>query len=161
MGKKLRLLVEGIRQTEGRVEPRSQIQDKWGPRSRGVNGEAATRVKGSEYTKLINIFVLLRSLLQVSLMSQPSATSSRTSPSLMSVEIAPWIMEEMEERREREKIMWRRNARLARDRREAEELEARAVEEAAYPVVRARMGAVGDGRERSQVRLVLVYFIQT
>ena len=79
----------------------------------------------------------------------------------MSVEIAPWIMEEMEERREREKIMWRRNARLARDRREAEELEARAADEGSYPVVRARMGAVGDGRGRSQVRLVLVYFIET
>ena len=68
----------------------------------------------------------------------------------------------MEERREREKIMWRRNARLARDRREAAELEARAVEEAAeYPVVRARVGAVGEGRERSQVSLVLVCFFQT
>ena len=77
----------------------------------------------------------------------------------MSVEIAPWVVEEMEERREREKIMWRRNARLARDRREAAESEARAVEEAAYPV-RARMGAVGDGRERSQVSLVLVCLFQ-
>ena len=50
--------------------------------------------------------------------------------------------------------MWRRNARLARDQREAEELEARAREEELYPVVRATMGAVGDGRERKQVRLV-------
>ena len=49
--------------------------------------------------------------------------------------------------------MWRRNARLARDRREAEEREARAREEEAYPVVRATYGAVGDGRERKQVRL--------
>ena len=105
---------------------------------------------------MINIFVLFRSLLQVSLKSQPSATSSRTSPALMSVEIAPEIMEEIQERREREKIMWRRNARLARDRREAEELEARAAEEVNYPVVRARMGAVGDGRGRNQVRLVLI-----
>ena len=49
--------------------------------------------------------------------------------------------------------MWRRNARLARDRREAEEREARAREEELYPVVRASIGAVGDGRERKQVRL--------
>ena len=52
--------------------------------------------------------------------------------------------------------MWRRNARLARDRREAEEREARAREEETYPVVRASVGAVRDGsgwRERKQVRL--------
>ena len=49
--------------------------------------------------------------------------------------------------------MWRRNARLARDQREAGEHEARAREEELYPVVKASMGAVGDGRERKQVRL--------
>ena len=87
---------------------------------------------------------------------QPSATSSRSSPSLMSVEISPEIMEEIEERREQEKIMWRKGARLARDRRVAEETEARAREEEQYPVVRATMGAVGDGRGRNQVRLVLI-----
>ena len=87
---------------------------------------------------------------------QPSATSSRHSPSLMSVEIPLNIMEEIEERREQEKIMWRRGARLARDRRVAEEMEARAREEEQYPVVRATMGAVGDGRGRNQVRLVLI-----
>ena len=75
---------------------------------------------------------------------------------MMSVEISPAIMEEIEERREQEKIMWRRNARLARDRRVAEELEARAQEEEPYPVVRVTMGAVGDGRGRNQVRLVLI-----
>ena len=53
----------------------------------------------------------------------------------MSVEISPEIMEEIEERREQEKIMWRRSARLARDRRVAEELESRAREEEQYPVV--------------------------
>ena len=73
----------------------------------------------------------------------------------MSVVISPEIMEEVEERREQEKIMWRRSARLARDRRVAEELEARAREEQ-YPVVRPTMGAVGDGRGRKQVRLVLI-----
>ena len=61
----------------------------------------------------------------------------------------------MEDQREREKIMWRRNVRLARDRREAEEREARAREEESYPVVRATYGAVGDGRERKQVRLTI------
>ena len=74
----------------------------------------------------------------------------------MSVEISPAIMEEIEERREQEKILWRRNARLARDRRVAEELEAKAQEEEPYPVVHATMGAVGDGRGRNQVRLVLI-----
>ena len=74
----------------------------------------------------------------------------------MSVEIAPEIVEEIEERREQERIMWRRSARLARDQRVAEELEARAREEEQYPVVRATVGAVGDGRERKQVRLVLI-----
>ena len=69
------------------------------------------------------------------------------------MEIAPEIIDEMEDRRERERILWRRNARLARDRREAEEHEARAREEEPYPVVRASIGAVGDGRERKQVRL--------
>ena len=66
-------------------------------------------------------------------------------------------MEEVEERREREKILWRRNARQARDRRVAMETEARAKVEADYPIVRARVGA-GDERERSQVSLVLVKF---
>ena len=65
-------------------------------------------------------------------------------------------MEEIEERREQEKILWRRTARLARDRRVAEELEARAREEENYPVMKATMGAVGDGRGRNQVRLVLI-----
>ena len=64
-------------------------------------------------------------------------------------------MEEVQERREREKILWRRNARQARDRRDAMESEARAAVETDYLIVRARMGA-GDERERSQVRLVLV-----
>ena len=74
-------------------------------------------------------------------------------PSLFSVEIAPEIIDEMEERRERERILWRRNACLARDQREAEEREARAREEEQYPIVKASMGVVGDGRERKQVRL--------
>ena len=87
---------------------------------------------------------------------QPSATSSRHTPSLLSVEIEPEIVEEIEERREQERILWRRSARLARDQRVAEELEARAREEEQYPVVRATMGAVGDGRGRKQVRLVLI-----
>ena len=87
---------------------------------------------------------------------KPSATSSNYSPSLMSVEISPEIMEAMEERREQEKIQWRKSARLARERRMAEELEAIAREEEQYPVVRATMGAVGDGRGRKQVSLVLI-----
>ena len=69
------------------------------------------------------------------------------------MEIAPEVIEEIEERREREKIQWRRCARLARDQREAEEREARGREEEMYPIVKATIGAVGDGRERKQVRL--------
>ena len=72
------------------------------------------------------------------------------------VEIPINIMEEIEEQREREKILWRRGARLARDRREAEEAEARAREEENYPVVWATMGGAGDGRGRNQVRLVII-----
>ena len=98
------------------------------------------------------IVALFHSLLQVSL-SQPTPSSSHRAPSLFSVEIAPEIIEEMEDRRERERILWRKSARLARDRREAEEQEARGREEEPYPVVRATFGAVGEGRERKQVRL--------
>ena len=69
------------------------------------------------------------------------------------MEIAPEIIDEMEDRRERKRILWRRNARLARDQREAEERKARAREEEQYTVMKASIGAVGDGRERKQVRL--------
>ena len=84
----------------------------------------------------------------------------------MSIDIPPWIVDEMEDRRERERILWRRNARLAREAgmragREAAEMEARAAEEMEYPVVRARVGAVKEGRERSQVSLVLVCFYKS
>ena len=72
------------------------------------------------------------------------------------MEIVPEIVEEMEERREQERILWRRSARLARDQRVAKELEARTREEEQYPVVRATMGAVGDRRGRNQVRLVII-----
>ena len=59
--------------------------------------------------------------------------------------------------------MWRNNCRLARDRglaREAEEREARAKEEEDYPVVKATVGAVGDGsgwRGRREVSLTVIY----
>ena len=83
----------------------------------------------------------------------------------MSIDIPPWIVDEMEDRREKERILWRRNARLAREAgmragREAAAMEARA-EELEYPVVRARVGAVKEGRERSQVSLVLVCFYKS
>ena len=72
------------------------------------------------------------------------------------MEIPNDVIDEIEEQRDQERILWRRSARLARDQRVAEELEARAREEELYPVVRATMGAVGDGRGRNQVRLVLI-----
>ena len=93
--------------------------------------------------------------------SQPPVLSSRA-PSLFSVEIPHEVIDEIEEQRDRERIMWRNSCRLARDRalaREAEEREARAREEENYPVVRATVGAVGDGsswRERRQVGLTLI-----
>ena len=58
------------------------------------------------------------------------------------------MIEEYEERQNRERIMWRHRAREARDRRlalEAEERVARNKEGEDYPVVRATFGAVGDG----------------
>ena len=58
------------------------------------------------------------------------------------------MIDEFEEQRDRERIMWRNSARQARDRRlarEAEEREARDKEGEEYPVVRATVGAVGDG----------------
>ena len=92
---------------------------------------------------------------------QPPSSSPRA-PSLFSVEIPHEIIDEIEEQKDRERIMWRRSCRLARDRalaREAEEREAKAREEENYPVVRATVGAVGDGsswRERREVSLTLI-----
>ena len=67
------------------------------------------------------------------------------------------VIDAMEEQREREQMLWRRNARLARDRREAAEREARAQEGENYPVVKATCGAVGDGsswRGRREVSFI-------
>ena len=87
-------------------------------------------------------------------LSQPASSSSSRAPSLFDVTIPDDVIDAMEEQREREQMLWRRNARLARDRREAAEREARAQEEEMYPVVKATCGAVGDGsswRERREV----------
>ena len=78
--------------------------------------------------------------------SQPAVSSSRA-PSLMSVDILLEVVDEFEERRDRERIAWRRSCRSARDR--ALEREVEAEEEAAnYPVVKATVGqgVIGDGR---------------
>ena len=90
-------------------------------------------------------------------------SSSRAPPSLFSIDIPNDVIDEYEEQRDRERIVWRNNYRLSRDRRsarEAEEREAKAEEED-YPVVRARVGAVGDGSNwsgRREVSLPLIYF---
>ena len=78
--------------------------------------------------------------------SQPSVSSSRA-PSLMSVDIPHEVVDEFEERRDRERIAWRRSCRLARDRALERELEA-GRETGNYPVVKATVGpgVVGDGR---------------
>ena len=88
-------------------------------------------------------------------LSQPACSSSSRAPSLFEVTIPDDVIDAMEEQREREQMLWRRNARLARERREAAEREAKAREEN-YPVVKATLGTVGDGsswRERKEVSL--------
>ena len=93
---------------------------------------------------------------------QPPVSSSSRAPSLFSVEIPHEVIDEVEEQRDRERIVWRRSCRLARDRalaREAEEREGKYREEENYPTVRATVGAVGDGsnwRERREVGLTLI-----
>ena len=57
--------------------------------------------------------------------SHPPVSSSRSSPSLLTIEILSDVIEEFEERQNREQIMWRQRAREARDRRLAEERVAR------------------------------------
>ena len=91
-------------------------------------------------------------------LSQPASSSSSRAPSLFDVTIPDDVIDAMEEQREREQMLWRRNARLARDRREAAEREAKSQEEENYPVVKATCGAVGDGsswRERKEVSFSL------
>ena len=64
----------------------------------------------------------------------------------MSVDIPLKVMDEIEERKDRERIAWRRSCRMARDR--AREREAETGEGTVnYPVVKATVGqgAVGDG----------------
>ena len=65
----------------------------------------------------------------------------------MSVDILLEVVDEFEERKDRERIAWRRSCRLARD--QAREREVEAGEGSTdYPVVMATVGqgAVGDGR---------------
>ena len=76
--------------------------------------------------------------------SHPPSSSSQA-PSLMSVDIPLEVIDEIEERKDRERIAWRRSCRMARDR--ALEREAETGEGAvSYPVVKATVGAVGDGQ---------------
>ena len=65
----------------------------------------------------------------------------------MSVDIPIEVMDEIEERKDQERIAWRRSCRMARD--QAREREVEAGEGSIdYPVVMATVGqgAVGDGR---------------
>ena len=65
----------------------------------------------------------------------------------MSVDIPLEIVDEFEERRDRERIALRRSCRMARDRALEREVEA-GEESADYPVVKATVGqgVIGDGR---------------
>ena len=80
--------------------------------------------------------------------SQPPVSSSRA-PSLLSVEIPHDVIDEIEERKDRERIEWRRSCRLVRGRALAREAEAREVqakeEREAYPVVKATIGGEAEG----------------
>ena len=90
-------------------------------------------------------------------LSQPACSSSSRAPSLFEVSIPDDIIDAMEEQRDREQMLWRRNCRLARDQREAAEREAKSQEEESCPVVRATCGAVGDGsswRGRREVSFI-------
>ena len=60
--------------------------------------------------------VMLYDLLQV-FISQSPVTSSRYLPSIFSIDIPSNVINEYEEQRDRERIMWRHRAREARDRR--------------------------------------------
>ena len=98
--------------------------------------------------------------------SQPPSSISRA-PSLLSVEVPLDVIDEIEERKDRERIEWRRSCRLASDRALAREAEAREAEAGEgkdnYPVVKATIGAVGDGqpsgqswRDRKEVCLTII-----
>ena len=108
------------------------------------------------------LIVMLYVLLQV-FISQPPVSSSRSPPSLFSIDIPSDVIEEYEEQQNRERIMWRHRAREARDRRLAQEAEERVAmnkEGEDYPVVRASFGAVGDGsawRGKREVSYSLLY----
>ena len=105
------------------------------------------------------LIVMLYVLLQVYI-SHPSVSSSRSPPSLLSIDIPSDVIEEFEERQNRQRIMWRRRAREARDRRLAEERVARDNEGEDYPIVRASFEAVGDGsvrRGKREVSYSLLY----
>ena len=104
------------------------------------------------------LVVMLYSLLQVSVTQ--SSAASRSPPSLLTIDIPSDIIEEFEERQNRERIYWRRRAREARDRRLAEERIASdpVGEDLSYPVVKATYGAVGDRRrEDMEVSYSLLY----
>ena len=106
---------------------------------------------------------MLYILLQV-YVSHPPVSSSRSPPSLLTIDIPSDVIEEFEERQNRERIMWRQRAREARDRRLAEERVARDNEREDYPVVRASFGAVGDGsawRGGREVSYSLLYLYNT
>ena len=61
------------------------------------------------------------------------------------------VIDAFEEQRDLEQMLWRRSCRLARDRREAAEREARSKEEGSYPVVKATVGGGDSWRGRREV----------
>ena len=96
--------------------------------------------------------------------SYPPVFSSRSPPSLLTIDIPSDVIEEFEKRHNRERIMWRQRAREARDRRLAEERVARGNVGEDYPVVSASFGVVGDGgawRGGREVSYFLLYLYNT
>ena len=105
------------------------------------------------------LVVMLYVLLQV-YVSHPPVSSSCSPPSLLTIDIPSDVIEEFEERQNRDRIMWRQRVREARDRGFPEERVARGNVGEDYPVVSASFGAVGDGsawRGKREVSYSLLY----
>ena len=108
-----------------------KVESEWGKAVKGKEGIVGWMRDHGAVSKKVNETVMIGCylslfVLQVSI-SQPPSSSSRA-PSLLSVEIPLDVIDEIEERKDRERIEWRRSCRLARDQALAREAEARKAE---------------------------------